>query len=79
MCGGELQACGGCGEVECREVVRNHLVFNECREVVKNHLVFNLTRSTFLKASINRHRLRNSLVCPKPADCVQTSPRLCNL
>ena len=71
MCGGELQACGGCGEVECREIV--------CREVVKNHLVFNLTRSTFLKASINWHRLRNSLVCQKQADCVQTSPRLCNL
>ena len=46
---------------------------------MKNHLVFNLTRSTFLKASINWHRLRNSLVCRKPADCVQTSPRLCNL
>ena len=60
MCGGELQTCGGCGKVECREVVRNHLVFNECREVVRNHLVFNLTRSTFLKASINWHRLRSN-------------------
>ena len=42
--------------------------------VDKKHLIIQSYTQLFFKAATNSHRLRNSLVCQKPADCVQTVP-----